>query len=746
MWENIFWGAIQAGMTVSAAGLVLLLVRKGMKKRYPAQAMCLIWALLAVRLLLPISLTLPTAPVQITPHSYYLVEPIQKEQTKFETSLGEQSRWVTAEQAADADIQSPNAYSALPVARIIAKLWLIGAALFLFWQLGCFWRFRKKLHEGAVKSDFAPLQTLLEQEAHAVRLRRNIELRVSRSADCPMLIGLFHLTLWLPDETQTEADAIFVLRHELMHARRQDLWLKLLLLLARSAHWFNPVVHLMARAANEDIELACDRAVVHGLDREACRKYGETILRATEKRKGHELVSCFASSKQVLRRRIQGLFEPPSVRRGIALVLSALISIGLLGCAFSMNGGTQPSEAEILTLVDSWAAQVDCREYTGFMRGGKAYVVYEYQTEDHIIYRTGQRLYFEKRKDGWHISRAEAILKSNAQDTGLTVKPIRTLEQFRLLYENDLGLPDPLEGLGAAWGDLAQAWREPAGAAVNILHLAGGSIEPVARFSAIADEKSDSLADFRYTFADGSAVTVTMVNQFGDAWLPQDWTADGKNERTAADLARQYARAYVHKSGQYLYPILSTQKKQDFIAQQQQLAGTQEWYWKLGGSSPSYKGYALRNTDDADAKIVVFQMYGGGMNDYRSADLVQIGEQSGRRVIAGMTTLNRDYTQSELFKLYYNPDLPMPDVLTHVKEIQSYNGGSLNLLTAPDTALSVATSWGEPYNVFSGTITVLSQTEERAIIRLIFSDHSAPVEVEMQQIENLWEMARIIPQ
>ncbi|MFQ9128132.1 MAG: hypothetical protein ACLR4Z_16700 [Butyricicoccaceae bacterium] len=46
-----------------------------------------------------------------------------------------------------------------------------------------------------------------------------------------------------------------------------------------------------------------------------------------------------------------------------------------------------------------------------------------------------------------------------------------------------------------------------------------------------------------------------MVDQFGQGWLPQDWT-DGKNaaDRSAADLAQQYARGLLHKSGQYIYP------------------------------------------------------------------------------------------------------------------------------------------------------------------------------------------------
>ena len=73
---------------------------------------------------------------------------------------------------------------------------------------------------------------------------------------------------------------MFIFRHELTHYKHGDLWLKLLLLAARCLHWFNPLVHLIARFAQEDIEAACDDAVVRGHDGAYRRAYGETILRS----------------------------------------------------------------------------------------------------------------------------------------------------------------------------------------------------------------------------------------------------------------------------------------------------------------------------------------------------------------------------------------------------------------------------------------------------------------------------------
>ena len=77
-----------------------------------------------------------------------------------------------------------------------------------------------------------------------------------------------------------------------------------------------------------------------------------------------------------------------------------------------------------------------------------------------------------------------------------------------------------------------------------------------------------------FTFKDNSKVVVTMINQFGQGWLPQDWTdGSGVRSRTAADLAQQYARGVLHKSAQYIFPILTPDGQKDLIAQQMAITG-----------------------------------------------------------------------------------------------------------------------------------------------------------------------------
>ena len=80
------------------------------------------------------------------------------------------------------------------------------------------------------------------------------------------MTGLLRPRLLLPHEGYDLQDLRYILRHELCHLKRRDMLLKLVLLAANAMHWFNPVVYLMLRQADEDIELACDSAATDGLE------------------------------------------------------------------------------------------------------------------------------------------------------------------------------------------------------------------------------------------------------------------------------------------------------------------------------------------------------------------------------------------------------------------------------------------------------------------------------------------------
>ena len=121
---------MQTGLTVSLAALVPLLLRRVLKKRYPARAVCLVWALLALRLLVPVQLTLPEAPVQVTPRTNYVM---QDDRMLFEQAglPVEQTpaRWVTDEQAAALSHAGTSRTTTFNLTAVLLGLWLAGVVI-----------------------------------------------------------------------------------------------------------------------------------------------------------------------------------------------------------------------------------------------------------------------------------------------------------------------------------------------------------------------------------------------------------------------------------------------------------------------------------------------------------------------------------------------------------------------------------------------------------------------------------------
>ena len=789
--EKLLNNLMQIGLTVSLAALVPLILRRLMKKRYPARMVCVVWAILALRLLIPVQLTLPQAPVQVMPRTSYVV---QSDQTAFRQAglpvVQNPTRWVTGTQAQTLSAADTGTVKTVDITDILLTLWLAGVVACVLWQGIGYYRLIRSLKGKSRSVERADLHTILQEQCADLVIDRKIPLRVSSAADCPMLAGFIHPTLYLPDERISRTDAAFIFRHELTHYKHGDLWLKLLLLAARCLHWFNPLVHLIARFAQEDIEAACDDAVVRGHDGAYRRAYGETILRSAiaQAQKRKALVSCFGDDKKTLMRRFEGLFDKSVKKRGVALVVMIALLVGSLSCTIAVGdrSTSQTTEERALLIANTFAqAYVDedteaFNKYLvpnsenlvdNFTTGAAVYkryvtkyepetqtalIVYEYEYDaarmaaqgmqangitPGLPYREAQRLHFTGKGDKMLISEAiwEAdsdLTSSTGDDSGL----VNSLEHFKLLYENDLGLPDFVSADNKA----VIGNSDPVSAAEVLLGIA-----PAASQVEGSNQDAAPYNDIRkvtFTFKDNSKVVVTMINQFGQGWLPQDWTdGSGVRSRTAADLAQQYARGVLHKSAQYIFPILTPDGQKDLIAQQMAMTGGEQWTWKYGPSSPSATDFVLVPTDDEQDYTVVFRYTSSAPDDVRSAYTVQtIRENKNSSVIGYIRELSTDgMTQSELFRTYYATGLSWPTVPQYIDSmdtqmIRGYTDPAQAAMQYFGMALH-----GDSYLMLLQDTEVIRQAvggwsnsddnTETAVVQLIFGDSSAPVKVQMEK-------------
>lgn len=741
--EKLLNNLMQIGLTVSLAALVPLILRRLMKKRYPARMVCVVWAILALRLLVPVQLTLPQAPVQVMPRTNYVV---QSNQTAFRQAglpvAQNPARWVTGTQAQMLSAADTGTVKTVDIADILLTLWLAGVIACVLWQGIGYYRLIRSLKGKSRSVERADLHTILQEQCTDLVIDREIPLRVSSAADCPMLAGFIHPTLYLPDEHIPRTDAVFIFRHELTHYKHGDLWLKLLLLAARCLHWFNPLVHLIARFAQEDIEAACDDAVVRGHDGAYRRAYGETILRSAiaQAQKRKALVSCFGDDKKTLMRRFEGLFDKSVKKHGVALVVMIALLVGSLSCTIAVGDNDKGLTKELrIQLAQKQANEAENLGYTVKLDGKDTYLITDREFSENpgetIPGRVVQKLTFAKQDGEWAVSNSE-IVPENGRVT--------SLDEFKLLYENDLGLPDFLSDSNQRKITNGYNISDPTEAAEVLLRLS-----PAASQVEGSDEESAPYNDIRkvtFTFKDNSKVVVTMINQFGQGWLPQDWTdGSGVRSRTAADLAQQYARAVLHKSAQYIFPILTPDGQKDLIAQQMAMTGGEQWTWKYGPSSPSATDFVLVPTDDENSCRVVFRLSGSGVNDARSAYTVQtIRENKNSSVIGYIRELSTDnMTQSELFRTYYATGLSWPTVPQYIDSMDTqmirgyadpaqaamqYFGMALRgdsyLMLVKDT---------EVIRRATGSFGEGDSNTETAVVQLTFGDSSAPVKVQLEK-------------
>ena len=107
-------------------------------------------------------------------------------------------------------------------------------------------------------------------------MKSNVRLAYSSIIRSPVLVGLWKTTIYLPTENTVNVD--MVIRHELIHLKRKDLWVKAFTLGASALHWFNPLVHILRKDIHIWSELSCDEEVVKEMSHAERKRYGETIL------------------------------------------------------------------------------------------------------------------------------------------------------------------------------------------------------------------------------------------------------------------------------------------------------------------------------------------------------------------------------------------------------------------------------------------------------------------------------------
>jgi len=322
-------------VTSSVLILVVLGLRFALKGKLRLRLQYGLWALVLIRLLIPLSIASPLSIMNFMPQPQVLDRTVgyrdyqlpDLAMPEIDPSLSPEEQQVQLEQnkiAFEQEIEAAKKQTGTPVTveKVLLYLWICGMVV-------------TGLLLTAANAHFA---------AKLRRSRQRLEMKscplpvyVSSCVETPCLYGPLLPKIYLtPSLDGQHLDHVLI--HELTHWRHGDHCWSLLRCMCLVLHWYNPLVWLAARVSRQDAELACDEAVIRQLGEEQRTAYGATLIRMScIKRDATGLLigaTTMLTTKKSLKERITMIARKPKTAL-VTLICVLLIAAVAVGCTFT---------------------------------------------------------------------------------------------------------------------------------------------------------------------------------------------------------------------------------------------------------------------------------------------------------------------------------------------------------------------------------------------------------------------------
>lgn len=309
-------------MSITASFVIAtVIVLRLILKKAPKWIRCIMWGMVAVKLIIPFSF-----------------------ESKLSLVLNAQRIADTSQSSTDyieAMINSTEAIQQIDLLSILSYVWIAGVVLMLGYMLFSYVHLCRKVRE-------------------KVHLKENIF--ICDHIRSPFVLGMFAPKIYLLS-SMTEQEAEYVIAHEKAHLKRHDNIWKPMAFILLSFYWFNPLCWLAYFLFNKDIELACDEKVIKGLDVKGKKAYSTALLLCSS---GHNMVtSCpVAFGENNVKQRIKNVLKykkPTGFIIATAIVLCVVVAVTFLTSPVTTeknkpvptNNSTQATEPETQLKVEA---------------------------------------------------------------------------------------------------------------------------------------------------------------------------------------------------------------------------------------------------------------------------------------------------------------------------------------------------------------------------------------------------------
>ena len=344
VWLKMILSLSLSGTLMAIAYIIL---QKVFKNKLAPKMLYLVWLLVILRFIVPLSFensvlnqserfnTFEDRPVTAVVNAAF---PILKPSTSTTYAVGDSNALTLA-------ITPEPKVDALKLSTLFTAVWLIGAILYFAYHLFAYLRYIRYLKTRLIEPS-ADIYAIYHNVLTSLGLsKRQINLAIDPLGETPMLIGLFHSKVVLPEETldldATTLRAIF--SHELTHLKRYDLWIKWLMVFTASVHWFNPFMPWIQNEVNRACELSCDAQVIKSMGLDERRQYG-TLLLNTVRAPRHRIQAALYEDQKTMKKRLTQIVKPVkgSGKTTLVVTLILLLMALILGVFLGNNDKLPP--------------------------------------------------------------------------------------------------------------------------------------------------------------------------------------------------------------------------------------------------------------------------------------------------------------------------------------------------------------------------------------------------------------------
>ena len=303
---NVFLLTLLNMSVVSSLLILAVVVLRLVFKKAPKAIICILWALVGLRLICPfsfesrLSLVPEKEPVTYIAEHTDIDKPVEeyigekREVVSYETSQGRVI--VTTQASKEVDVRAL-------VRDLLPYVWGGGVVAMALSSVISYVRLRRSM-------------------LACLKLKDNIYL--CDGIKTPFILGVISPKIYIPSHLSEEEQRV-VIAHEKAHLRRLDYIWKPLGFVILTIHWFNPLVWLSYALLCRDIEGACDEYVVKKMNGEDKKLYSYTLLSCSAPR--HMLTACPVAFGEVgVKGRVKAVlsYKKPAFWIIIAVVAASL--------------------------------------------------------------------------------------------------------------------------------------------------------------------------------------------------------------------------------------------------------------------------------------------------------------------------------------------------------------------------------------------------------------------------------------